>query len=63
MTHINIRDEDGLILSIKVHDGETKAVKYLLGKGTNPNPESSSYHWYKDQQYYWRYRTIAQKQV
>ncbi|MCF6347937.1 MAG: hypothetical protein L3J20_06525 [Flavobacteriaceae bacterium] len=43
----NIRDGDVLILSIKVCEGETKAVKYLLDNGANPNLESSSYHYYK----------------
>jgi len=43
----SLRDGDKLILSIKICEGETKAVKYLLDKGADPNLESSANHYYK----------------
>ncbi|NMH86120.1 ankyrin repeat domain-containing protein [Flavivirga algicola] len=43
----NVRDKNMLILSQMVSEGETKAVKYLLDHGADPNLESSSYHYYK----------------
>lgn len=42
-----IRDNDMLVLSQMVNEGEVRAVKYLLEKGANPDLESSSYHYYK----------------